>query len=46
VEDGAISCPCHGSRFDPASGKVVSGPASRALAEVAVTVRDGAVYTA
>ncbi|MBA3747146.1 MAG: Rieske (2Fe-2S) protein [Solirubrobacterales bacterium] len=28
VEDGAIVCPCHGSRFDLRSGEVLRGPAT------------------
>jgi len=46
VEDGEISCPCHGSRFDPKTGEPVAGPAGRPLAKVPVEVRDGAVFTA
>jgi Rieske Fe-S protein len=44
VQDGVISCPCHGSRFSAADGSVESGPATRPLPPVAVTVRSGAVY--
>jgi Rieske Fe-S protein len=44
VDNGAISCPCHGSRFDAATGAVVQGPATRALAAVPVVVRDGNVF--
>jgi Rieske Fe-S protein len=44
VADGVISCPCHGSRFSAVDGSVVSGPATRPLAKVAVTVRSGAVF--
>jgi Rieske Fe-S protein len=35
------SCPCHGSRFDVSTGKVLQGPASRPLPEVPVRVKDG-----
>lgn len=30
------ACPCHGSRYDPVSGEVVDGPASRGLSPTAV----------
>ncbi|MCU1635542.1 MAG: Rieske [2Fe-2S] domain protein [Cryobacterium sp.] len=33
-----LDCPCHGSRFDSATGEVLGGPASRALDPVTVTV--------
>jgi Rieske Fe-S protein len=41
-----IGCPCHGSEFDTVTGKVVTGPASSPLAPVAVTVREGKVFSA
>lgn len=31
VKDGVISCPCHHSAFDAASGDVKSGPAPKGL---------------
>ena len=38
-----LNCPCHGSVYDALTGKVLSGPAPRALTSVPVTVKDGAV---
>jgi Rieske Fe-S protein len=43
VKDGVISCPCHGSAYSAADGSVENGPATRALAPVAVTVEGGKV---
>ena len=45
VQNGVISCPCHGSQFNARTGAVVTGPAARALPSVPVVVRNGAVYT-
>lgn len=44
VAAGAITCPCHGSRFDAKTGAVVAGPASSGLRPVPVAVRDGTVF--
>lgn len=45
--DGAqLACPCHGSRFEAATGQVVNGPADQPLPEVTVTVQDGQVVSA
>ncbi|MFD4642950.1 Rieske (2Fe-2S) protein [Lentzea sp. NPDC058436] len=34
---GAITCPLHGSTFDPSTGEVRKGPATSGLAEVAIS---------
>ena len=38
-----FDCPCHGSQYDGATGKVLHGPATRPLAKRAVTVDGGRV---
>jgi Rieske Fe-S protein len=38
VEDGTITCACHGSRFSAADGTVQGGPATAPLGMVAVAV--------
>jgi len=40
-----LHCPCHGSVYDAVTGKVIHGPAPRALSPVAVQVVDGEVVT-
>ncbi|MFJ9693573.1 ubiquinol-cytochrome c reductase iron-sulfur subunit [Kitasatospora sp. NPDC101183] len=39
-KNGQLYCPCHGSRFDAATGAVVNGPAKKPLPKYAVT-KDG-----
>jgi Rieske Fe-S protein len=46
TDDGPLTCPCHGSQFDPASGAVVHGPAQRPLAAFAVSVSGSDVVRA
>lgn len=36
--DGELVCPCHNSAFDPATGEVVSGPATSGLTVLPVSV--------
>ena len=40
VKDGAIQCPCHGSRFSAEDGSVQGGPATAPLEEIPITVED------
>lgn len=41
TEGKDLLCPCHGSRFDAATGGVVHGPATTGLTVLDVTVEDG-----
>jgi Rieske Fe-S protein len=46
VQNGVISCPCHGSEFNAQNGAVIQGPATRPLPAVSVVVRGQSVFTA
>ncbi|MBH1936358.1 Rieske (2Fe-2S) protein [Streptomyces sp. AV19] len=41
IEEGAAACPCHGSRFDVKTGKVLQGPAGDPLPAVPVRAKGG-----
>ncbi|MEV7442037.1 Rieske (2Fe-2S) protein [Streptomyces sp. NPDC091204] len=41
IVEGQGNCPCHGSRFDVATGKVLRGPASAPLPAVPVRAENG-----
>lgn len=46
VADNVITCPCHGSTFDAATGEVTQGPATKGLDAKQVTVgADGITVT-
>jgi len=46
VADGVITCPCHGSTFDIATGAVKKGPATSGLSPKSVSVTaDGITVT-
>lgn len=44
--DGEIPCNCHGSRFSLEDGSVITGPATRPLAEVAIAVKGDSITLA
>lgn len=46
VSNGAIVCPCHGSKFSIEDGSVVQGPANEPLAEKRLTVSGGKIRLA
>ena len=43
VANGMITCPCHGSTYDMATGQVTGGPAPAPLPSKTVTVSGGSI---
>ena len=43
-ENGTFFCPCHHGVFDVKTGDVLSGPPPRKLDELAVEIRDSAIF--
>jgi nitrite reductase/ring-hydroxylating ferredoxin subunit len=44
IEHGAVECPLHGARFDIATGRCLSPPATVDLRAYAVRIEDGEVF--
>jgi nitrite reductase/ring-hydroxylating ferredoxin subunit len=44
IREGQIRCPCHGSAFDPVTGKVLRGPAERPLPVYHIKVEDDRIW--
>ena len=44
IRDGKIRCPCHGSVFDPATGKVLQGPAEKPVPVYHIKVENGSIW--
>jgi nitrite reductase/ring-hydroxylating ferredoxin subunit len=41
----ALACPCHGSKYNPANGEVINGPAPSPLTPIDIVVSGDSIYT-
>jgi Rieske Fe-S protein len=46
IADGVINCPCHNSNFSISDGSVKSGPATKPLPAVEITVSGDSITLA
>jgi len=46
IQNGTITCPCHGSTYSAKDGSVLGGPSTTALHKIAVKVSGGEVVKA
>jgi Rieske Fe-S protein len=46
VANNTIDCPCHGSKYSVTDGSVVNGPATKPLAPVPVSMKNGNIVSA
>ena len=44
IREGKIRCPCHGSVFDPETGKVLQGPAEKPVPVYRIKVENGSIW--
>ena len=42
----SFDCPCHGSRYDAATGEVLNGPSTRPLIEISVKLDGDSIVVA